>query len=150
MKKYILLTIISIVTLVSCEQDNICVEATTPNLSIRFYDYTNPTSLKDVIELTVWAAGKDSLYIKNTTDSISMPLDVNKNFTYYILATEKNIDTIKFSYNRNDIYVSRSCGYKTIFEEFTAENNTSTWIKQIEIINTIINNDTAAQVNIYH
>jgi hypothetical protein len=150
MKKNILLAIVAIITLYSCEQDTICIDPITPTLVIRFYDYDNPSEVKSVESLTVWAAGKDSLYTNQTTDSISIPLDINENNTIYNLASESVVDTINFTYTRSDVFVSRSCGYKTIYENFTNQSNSNNWIKEIEIINTIINNDTAAQVYIYH
>lgn len=150
MKKYITIIIIAILSFISCEQDSICIDATTPNLVIRFYDFDNPSETKSVLLDSVWAEDK-GLYFKNVTqDSIAIPLDLNKNFTLYNLGANDLVDQIKFNYNRKDIFVGRSCGYKTIYEELNIETATSNWIKEIEIINTIIDNDTAAQVYIFH
>jgi len=150
MKKYITVIIIAIISFISCEQDSICIDATTPNLVIRFYDFDNRSETKSVLLDSVWAENKE-LYIKNVTqDSIAIPLDLNENFTLYSLGANALVDQIKFNYNRKDIFVGRSCGYKTIYEDLNIETATSNWIKEIEIINTIINNDTAAQVYIFH
>ena len=116
MKKYITLIIVSIFTISSCEKDDICVESNTPSLIIRFYDNDLQTEIKPVIGLTVWADGKDSLYVNQALDSIVIPLDLTKDNTLYKFSTNSIEDEINFTYTRSDIFVSRSCGYKTIFE----------------------------------
>ena len=150
MKKYITVIIMAIVSFISCEQDSICIDATTPNLVIRFYDFDNRSETKSVLLDSVWVENK-GLYIKNATqDSIAIPLDLNENFTLYNLGAYALADQIKLNYNRKDVFIGRSCGYKTIYEDLIIESPTNNWIKEIEIINTIINNDTAAQVYIFH
>lgn len=150
MKKYFSLIIISIITITGCEQDSICIDATTPSLTILFYDYNNRDEIKSINLDSVWAEDK-SLYLQNVSlDSLSIPLDLNENFTVYNLGANALVDEIKFDYSKKDVFVGRSCGYKTVFENLEITNNTSNWIKEIEIINTIIDNDTAAQVYIFH
>ncbi|MFK5957695.1 MAG: DUF6452 family protein [Lutibacter sp.] len=150
MKKYFTIITISLFTILSCEKDDICIEATTPNLIIRFYNDEVQTDSKIVDDLTVWADGKDSLYVNQALDSIIIPLDLTQNTTTLILANNLVNDTIAFSYDRKDIFVSRSCGYKTIFENLQIANNSSNWIKNIEINNSTIENDTAAHITIFH
>jgi hypothetical protein len=150
MKKFIFLILIAIIAFTSCEKDNICVDSTTPFLTIRFYNYENPTEKKAVSNFTVWAVDKDSIFTGQTTDSISIPLDLNNNLTLYKFASKNSIDNVDFAYLRSDVYIGRSCGYKTIYEDFEAVNYSTNWIKNIEIINTIIENDTSAAVHIYH
>ncbi len=151
MKKYYLIAIILIITTIGCEQDNICIDETTPDLVIRFYDYDDQTELKSVPFDSIWAEDVDlKLYVDKDVDSIALPIDINNDFTQYNLVTTDITDEIKFAYTRSDIFVGRSCGYKTIFEEFSVESNTSNWIKEIEIINTIIDNDTIAKIHIFH
>lgn len=150
MKKYLSLIIISIIAITSCEQDSICIDATTPSLTIRFYDYNDKDEIKSINLDSVWAEDK-SLYLQNVSlDSLSIPLDLNENFTIYNLGATALVDQINFNYTRKDVFVGRSCGYKTVFENLEITNNTNNWIKEIEIINTIIDNDTAAQVYIFH
>jgi hypothetical protein len=150
MKKYLLIIGITFITIISCEKDNICIDPITPNLTIRFYNFDDPTVIKPVNLLTVWADGKDSIYTRETLDSIAIPLNINDDFTLYKFATGNTIDNVNFDYLRSNIYVGRSCGYKTIFEDFGVTNYSENWIKNIEIINTIIENDTIAAVHIYH
>ena len=150
MKKYITLIIVSIFTISSCEKDDICVESNTPSLIIRFYDNDLQTEIKPVIGLTVWADGKDSLYVNQALDSIVIPLDLNKDNTLYKFSTNSIEDEINFTYTRSDIFVSRSCGYKTIFENLQIDSNTINWIKNISINNSTIDNETAAHITIFH
>lgn len=150
MKKYITVIIIAITTLISCEQDSICIDATTPFLVIRFYDYEDRSEIKPVLLDAVWAENKPFYLENKTLDTLAIPLDINNNFTIYNFDSDALVDQINFNYDRQDIYVGRSCGYKTIFNGLNIENSTNNWIKEIEIINTIIDNDTAAQVYIYH
>jgi len=150
MRKITTLIIIAIITFISCEKDDICIDPTTPNLVIRFNDFENPKDFKKVSKLTVWANGKDSLYINQTLDSIAIPLDINTNFTIFKLSADEIVDDIHFTYSREDIYVGRSCGFKTNYHNLQIEDNTTNWIKNIEINNITIDNDTAAQVTIFH
>ena len=150
MKKNYIIIFIFLFTFLSCEKDDICVETTTPNLIIKFYDNDNQTVAKQITELTVWADSKDSIYINKSLDSIAIPLNLNENFTRYIIENNTIKDTIKFTYNRNDIFVSRSCGYKTIFENLQIESNTTNWIKSISINNSTIDNEKAAHIYIFH
>lgn len=152
MKKQIIIFIILITTFLSCEKDDICIDAITPNLIIRFYNDTLPTELKSVELDSIWVINKDKLsaYKGVTTDSIAIPLDFTEDTTKYILENNSVIDTIEFFYSRSDIFVSRSCGYKTIFENLQINNNTNNWVKSITINNTTISDEKAAHINIYH
>jgi len=150
MRKITTLIIIAIITFISCEKDDICIDPTTPNLVIRFNDFENPANSKNVSKLTVWANGKDSLYINQTLDSIAIPLDINLDFTIFKLSANEIVDDIHFTYSREDIYVGRACGFKTNYHNLQIESNTNNWIKNIEVINTIIDNDTSAAITIFH
>jgi len=149
MKKHIFHIFILLVAFSSCEKDDICIEATTPMLVIRFYDINNPKTIKSVNSLTVWALNKDSIYENKAIDSIAIPLNLNENSTVYKFQSATFIDEISFNYNRNDIFVSRSCGYKTIFENLSIQTS-NIWIKDNLINNSTIENETSAHINIYH
>jgi len=152
MKKYFTIITVCVLTILSCEKDDICIDATTPNLVIRFYNNDIQTDLKNVLLDSVWAINKNGIeqYKGVSTDSIAIPLNLNENSTTYIIKNNAIKDTIKFIYDRKDIFVSRSCGYKTIFENLQIDNNSINWIKNISINNTIIENDTAAHITIFH
>ncbi len=152
MKKYIILSVVFLMTLFSCEKDDICVEQITPKLIIRFYNDEDRGQLKELSNTYVWAVGKDSItdYSNESLDSIVLPLNLAENITKYVIENNAIRDTVEFNYSRNDIFVSRSCGYKTIFDNLAVGNTTNLWIKDTEIINSTIENETTTHINIYH
>ncbi|TDD94120.1 DUF6452 family protein [Flavobacterium cellulosilyticum] len=135
MKKIITLILIAMFSISSCEKDDICDAntPTTPRLIIEFYDINNSTILKNVTNLKVIGKGKtegiifntsttDSKYLTNGT-KISIPLKTDMDSaTYQFILNSGNanaslIDTdeVTFNYTRKDIFVSRACGFKTVF-----------------------------------
>ncbi len=155
----------------SCERDDICASTTptTPHLIVRFYNINNRSELKTVRRMNVTAEDNPN-YILNdkTVDSLVLPLRVdaldNVNTSRFVLTrdqdyatdsiptTAANADIIEINYTPELIYVSRACGYKSIFNNLSAirETDAINWIIDIEVINTTINNEDAAHINIYH
>jgi len=155
MKKYFALIIVSFLAFLSCEKDDICIDGTTPKLIIRFYNNDTETDLKSAQLDSVWVEGKSKIedFTGVSTDSIYIPLDLNADITTFILEKNKVKDTLKFSYTKKDVFVSRSCGYKTVFENFQLDSNTINWIKNINITestNSTIEDETAAHITIFH
>ena len=109
MKKYLILIIIVQLAFLSCEKDDICLESTTPNLIIQFYDDENRTELKTLTNMYVWAVDKDTLDIYNnvTLDSIAIPMNLSENVTKYVIETNSIKDTIEFNYFRNATFLFR-------------------------------------------
>ena len=140
MKRYITLLVLAFVLIISCEKDDICLENTTPNLMLKFYDFENDTLVKTIKIDSIRVLNKAliSNYTAQSFDSILIPLDVNQYATSYQITSGNLADTIYFSYDRNDIFVSRSCGYKTNFENLTIDSTTNNWIKAYNINTTII------------
>ena len=163
--KFLLFLLISLIQL-GCESDEICLEDITPKLIIRFYNDNIPNEKKSVALLKVNIEGIDGDYsnetITNLTDSIAIPLKVTDNKTRFILTlqgnsnlgTEDNIDTISVNYTQQDIFISRSCGYKTVFNEAEASFliDDDNWIKGLEEKNDPLQiiDENAAHVKIYH
>ena len=146
----------------SCEKDDICIDPITPNLIIRFYDNTDANTLKSVANLQIKNTDIDSIFTDNivATDSITIPLNAFAESTTYQLTINNtdtntaNSDTLKISYTREDVFVSRSCGFKTIFKDvsLSVTTDTNNWIKSalfIDDTNAIIN-ETQAHVKILH
>lgn len=158
MRKYLILLFILCFTFVNCEKDDICIDTTTPKLIIVFYNDTIPGVKKTVTSLTVWAEDNGNIYENKSLDSIAIPLDLNQNRTTYIFENKFSIDTIDFTYkdtiaftyDRKDIFVSRSCGYKSTFENLQIESRSANWIKNDTIKNTTIDNETAVHLTIFH
>ena len=142
MKKYFVLTLIVLNSIISCQKDDFCSEPITPNLVIRFYDNANPDNYKRVTNLTVFAEGLGELYTEVSTDSIAIPLDPAEDFTIYNLTTETGNDQITINYLRNEVFVSRSCGYIYNFSELKLTNVSNTWILDTEITNETVTNET--------
>ncbi|WP_139170919.1 DUF6452 family protein [Lutibacter oricola] len=99
--------------------------------------------------MDVWAEGMDSIYTSKSLDSIYLPLDLNNNTTVYNIRTNSLVDQITVNYTRNEIYVSRSCGYKFDFENVEVET-TNEWINNVTLIDTIINHEQTAHIHITH
>ncbi len=149
-----------------CESDEICLEDITPKLVIRFYNNDIQSEVKSVLRLKVQIDGVDGEYGNETisllTDSIAIPLLVSENETRFILTlqgdetsgTEDNIDTISVIYDQQDIFVSRSCGYKTVFNNAdpSITNDDDNWIKSLEAQNDPLEiiDEKKAHVKIYH
>lgn len=150
MRKYLILLFILSFTLINCEKDDICVEATTPKLIVVFYNDSIPADKKKVDSLTVWADENGKIYENKLIDSIAIQLDLTQNSTLYQFKSGALIDTINFTYDRKDVFVSRSCGYKTIFENLQIESRSANWIKNDTIKNTTIYNETAIHLSIFH
>lgn len=137
----------------ACENDDICLEeTTTPQLIIRFYDKDDVASVKTVDSLYVWATDKDSLYSKQETDSIVLPFNLNTDEVAYHLSNGINEDVLTLKYTRNEIFLSRSCGYIMYFDLQDETQITQNWLGSMSIVadENQINNETAAHVKIFH
>lgn len=178
MKKIFALLLIALI-LSGCEKDDICIDETTPRLILEFYDITNPANLKNVLNLKAQGDGADdfivfdpslpvtdpSRYLFNGS-KLELPLRLAEDSTTYHLTlnststTNANEDVLQFNYTPQNVYVSRACGYKTIF---TLDNpngalvtdNTTTpdglWIQplNINIITTNIDTENETHIKIY-
>jgi hypothetical protein len=176
MKKIILLLALAL-SFSGCEKDDICDAntPTTPRLVITFYDITIPSLLKNVKNLKVVGAGMPNGIIFNPSapeeskywangNTISIPLKANENTTSYSLTLNSgdpnpalvNEDNIKFDYTRQDFFVSRACGFKTLFKldptPFThtdAAVADQKWIKYISVEKSNIENENETHIKIF-
>jgi len=160
MNKNILYIFILALLYSACEKDDICLLPTTPKLILRFYNNTSQADVKAVDRLSVWAEGKDSIsnYRSVTLDSIAIPLNTNTSETIYhfkMNSVDGNIanntnNTITIKYTTEEVFVSRSCGFKTIFNNVTISSDNN-WIQSFTPATlTTIDNETAAHVKIFH
>ena len=169
MKKTIALILLCLIV-TTCEKDDICSSdtGTTPKLILRFYDVSNEEDTKLVPKLLVYglddagervlfdhiglsASNKDSIAIPLRTDGNSTRFAVHRDFENADFDTG-NFDIITANYINEEIYVSRACGYKTIYNDLSLdlETDTDNWVFNSEIINTTVNNETTAHVKIFH
>lgn len=166
MKKIFSLLVLLAITLPGCEKDDICdpETSTTPRLIIDFYNVQNPTEKKNVTNLALIAEGhEDEPLGFSGVSQITVPLQTTADITKYkfILnygsadSTIIDEDKLEFQYARTNIYVSRACGFKTLFV-FGANPYTLTdsdaaeglWIKGITLLQPLILNEDEAHLKI--
>lgn len=155
MKKFLILSAIiaGLFHFSSCEVDDICTETVlTPRLFIRFYDANDPSEIKSVEGIYVWAENKDTLYKNETIDSLLLPLNTAANTTKYVLSIDDVVDTLTLNYDKENIFVSRSCGYKTNFTLLNTNTLTHNWTTGFETVANpqIIDNENQAHIKIYY
>jgi len=160
MIKNLIIAFTIIVAIIACEKDDFCItNPVTPNLVLRFYDANTEAETElEVDSLYIWADGLDTIHSNQTTDSIAIPINTLATSTTYILAqgTQK-LDTLILEYTTEDEYISRSCGFRVIFNDvdFSLEDKDGVhWIESVtSLLNEdapIINNQDQAHVKIYH
>jgi hypothetical protein len=148
----------------NCEKDDICAEGTpvTPRIVIEFYNAARPTVLKNITALGVIDPNTTSGIAFNGVSKIQVPLKTTANTTTLRFIENgsdtntgnDNIDVLTFTYERVDQYVSRACGFKTLFYlnetnpvALTADGNN--WIQNIQVQQTNIENENEVHVKIY-
>jgi hypothetical protein len=154
----ILYSLIIFLTLstISCERDDICPEdvPTTPRLILEFYDVSNQENKKNVTNLYVQGVGNTSALSgfsgTSNISKVELPLKTDENSTSFRFIKNYaidnngtpddtsddfntgNEDVITVNYITENVYVSRACGYKTIYKtvsiQFGEENVTERWI----------------------
>lgn len=147
-----------------CEKDDICDVATptTPKVVIEFYDIANPTVKKNVVNLGVIAPGFTNGFGFTNTSSIKVPLKTfeNTSVLYFIQngsaepTTDDNQDEVIFNYTRRTEYVSRACGYKTLYtldatNPVTVTADSNNWIQNVIVSQPNIENENETHVEIY-
>lgn len=125
------------ISLLSCERDDICSEdtPTTPRLIVEFRDILDADMLKSVPNLTLFGEGLDeatrSIVNNTNTNTVSLPLLVGtegvETTTRFIMrrdadldldsdpTTNSNEDILEITYIPEFVYVSRACGFKSVF-----------------------------------
>ena len=106
-------------------------------------------------------------FLLNNASTVKIPLKIDADFTKYRFILNANAtngsistDVIQFNYTRTNEFVSRACGYRTFFNfnstanvPFIINGNANTtagnWIKDFQIIKTIINDETTTHIKIF-
>lgn len=158
------------VLLIGCERDDICPESTptTPSLIIDVFDFSNQENKKNVFGLLIVGADRqDALpdYGIVSSNNLILPLKTDENTTEYRLIKEAvrgddglltsgNEDVISINYSRREVFVSKACGYKTIFENVTLTivDDEDNWILSETPLNPnqSVEDETSAHFNIFH
>ena len=161
MKKIFLL--LFVFSLLGCEKDDICSDETTPRLIIEFFNIAQPANNLNVTNLKVTGVGMtDELDTFTAVSKIELPLKITDDVTRYSLTLNstndliKNEDILEFNYTRNQVFVSRACGYKTVYQLNAdngivhTDNDTPElkWIKNIFIENNSISTENETHIKI--
>ncbi|WP_353170597.1 DUF6452 family protein [Flavobacterium sp.] len=148
----------------SCEKDDICDAntPTTPKVVIEFYDVANPTTLKNVTNLGVIAPGFTNVLKFTAISKIKVPLKTFQDTSILNFikngsvdpTTDDNLDEITFNYSRKTVYVSRACGYKTLFtlnttNPITVTPDSNNWIQNVIVSQPNIENEDETHIKIY-
>lgn len=166
MKKIILLMFVF--SLLGCEKDDICDAntPTTPRLIVEFYDFTATTeTLKTVTNLGIIAPTFTEGIGFTNVNKIQVPLKTTEDTTVMRFiengtdedTTNDNEDILQFNYSRNEVYVSRACGFKTLFNLNTTNpiiqsepaTPDGTWIKNITVVKANLENENEVHVKIF-
>lgn len=176
MKKLIAALLVISFFFAACEKDDICdpATATTPRLVLRFYDKNNISVARRTTNLKIIGYPfQDDRPLLNPSGAavwndtlVYLPLRVNENSTKYklILNADDNnaqTDDIEINYTRSNFYISRACGFKTLFDLFGNPlldpfviNNVSgatagNWINDVQVVQSQINDENEAHINIF-
>jgi hypothetical protein len=173
--RIVFISVLLAISFWSCEPNDICEEGTaaTPRLVIEFYDNASPANTKNVTDLKVQAPGELNGIVFNsggvgqaqyrfTGSKITIPLRTNVTVTEYQLTLNDgnattsliNQDAITITYSKKDEFISRACGYKTVFEltpvnGITVATEANQWIKQIQILQPNILNESEVHVKVF-
>jgi hypothetical protein len=157
--KYSLLSAVILIVM-GCQKDDICPPGTdtTPLLVIEFYDSEDPTTLKAIQGLVVKATGMEENFLGPvTTNSISIPLRTDENFTEYSFirnagTASENEDLISFTYTPNPEYLNRACGYRINYSnlDVSIHSDSENWILSDIILQENVENETAAHLSFLH
>ncbi|MDO1514182.1 DUF6452 family protein [Maribacter confluentis] len=155
-----------IIAISSCEKDDICVEGDTPLLVIEFYNILDTSALKNVPTLRVVGVGQNvtvnTVADRTALSTISIPLKTDADITSFIMINSSatndegietgNIDTVNFSYQRVEDFLSRGCGFIVNYDELQATITTDSenWIQDIEITRSQVINSDSTHVKIFH
>lgn len=122
-------------TFSSCEKDDLCIpeELDIPRLVVVFVDARNQLLRKPVQQLQVIDSSSNMAVALNDegatsltqVDSVSIPLrrDLNSPLYNFVrtLETVENRDGISLTYEPEEVYLNRACGFTSIYNNLTAD-----------------------------
>lgn len=154
--------------MISCEKDDLCdpLITKTPNMIVEFFNADNREEARVVANLRYNVEGRTEVIAVGDTDSTAVPLRVDTTATKWAFTQDKTVnggviqaqtDYIEFKYTTRDEYVSRACGFKTLFTldnvapnpVLTAGDDGTFWIQSVEIEEYKIENENKVHVKIY-
>lgn len=160
---FLLMLVVLLISL-SCERDDICAASTstTPQLTIGFLDSDNINEAKP-LNINIYKTDRSDSITYSNASTLKIPLRTDTTATVLIFVKNPNnpvaaedpdnTDIVTFTYEPEEIFISRACGYKVVFNNLTIQNNPGTdgrWIDDILINNRTIANEDTTQVFIRH
>jgi|LSQX01.1.fsa_nt_gb hypothetical protein len=152
--KMVLVGIASLMLLGSCQNDELCEEATSNPLRMGFYLPTvtdgSPTTYT-LDSLSLYGSGRpDSLLYDNTKSvrSIEVPLNPASGTTGFVFTFPGEItDTLWVAYTHSLNFVSAECGF-TMFYEIQEVTHTNARIHSIQLPQTLVNHSLEEHIKI--
>lgn len=172
--------VVILATLSTCERDDICPEdvPTTPLMLIEFFNVSNQENNKNVTNLYIQGVGNteplSGFSGTSTVFEAQLPLKTDENSTSFRFISDYelvddngtpndtsddifngNEDIITINYIAENVYVSRACGYKTIYKavniQFDADD-TDRWIVLAQPLNDnqSIEDETTTHFKFFH
>ena len=148
------LILISLILILGCEKDDICIEGSdnTNRITIGFLDdkTKNPTGISLV---NLKSIGNDSIIHETFSgQSIKLPLKVNSTKTQFLFDNNDLIDTLTIYHQSIHQYLNRSCGYKSnfIINSQTEITKQTGWIREISVIKDSIFNEEQTNIFIHY
>src|SRR5436190_18309959 len=122
-KTFLTLLGIALSLSISCEKDDICDgnTPTTPRVVIEFYDISSPETLKNVTDLDITGTDGSGTATFTNVSKVMLPLKTMAELTQFRLMINSqdpataNEDLLDFSYTHKNEYISRACGFKTLY-----------------------------------
>lgn len=173
MKRYIIpiiLVFLGFGALLSCEKDDICSESTptSPMLVIDFYEFLNPSVSKSFQKLEIFdVENPEKILVFEGENQILLPLKTDSQTSTYIFklyytninVVMTNEDVVEIRYTKDDIYISRACGYKSNFTlsdsdplnpnpKITDSGSDELWIKETIVRQPVITNENETHLDI--
>lgn len=154
--------------MISCEKDDLCdpLITKTPNMIVEFYRAENRDEPLVVSNLRYFVEGRTEIIEAGSTDSTAVPLQVDATATKWGFMRDRpgaggvpvtDIDFVEFKYTTREEYVSRACGFKTLFTldsevpnpVLTAGDDNAFWIQSVEVEQYEIENENEVHVKVY-
>ena len=148
------LILISLILILSCEKDDICIEGSENTKRITIGFLNNETKSPIGINLiNVKSIDNDSIIHEQfSEDILNLPLKVNSNKTQFLLDNEVSIDTLTIYHQSIHQYLNRSCGFKAnfIINSQTEITKQTGWIRELSVIKDSIFNEEETNIFIHY
>lgn len=142
------------VSFMACEPDDLCLENPQINAVMRFHNALTGEP-EAVDSVAVFFDGK-KIIPATQTDSLALPLPTDRDTAQFVFEkTEQpsgNFDTLVLIYKRNDVFVSKACGFRMTYSDLHAFliTDSNNWIHHVSVTRTQITDDTLAHIRIYY